>query len=435
MAFSIDTRTLEKGDTYVAIHGERYDGHDFVHEAFRKGASSAVVERQWVGGGRENKLHIVPDSIIYLAEIARSKVYQADARIIAITGSMGKTSTRKAVTRVLRATGPVVSSIGNLNTLLGLSLTIANSSLKTNSCLVLEMGASQKGDLKEICQYFKPDISIVTNVRGVHLEMLGSIEGVQREKSELVRALDSTGVACLNADDPRTRAMITECRGRHVLYGVADDAEITPPMITAKVSLLGQHVMYILLAALAAGTVLGIDPKTINEALSGLKPEKGRLNRLPGKNGSTLIDDTYNASPDAVEAALEVLREHTARRRIVFLGDMLELGAMEQQAHKSVLQKAIISADIIYGSGPRMQEAAAALPEELRQRVYCLANSHEIEHELSRDRIYCPEPGDVILVKGSQGARMERISRALLSESTSPESVLPRQTKAWLSIE
>ncbi len=433
MAFSTDTRTLAKGDTYIAIRGERYDGHDFVPEAFRRGASRAVVARA-VTGVQKSRLTIVPDPIAYIAEIAQRKVRRAEAQVVAITGSMGKTTTRKAVTKVLRTAGPVVSSVGNLNTVLGLSLTLANHDLQSRTRLVLEMGASRKGDLKEICQYFRPDISIVTNVRGVHLEMLGSMEGVQREKSELVRALDAGGTACLNADDPRTRAMAAVCRGRSLFYGITGDAEITPRQITSEVSLLGGHVIYILLAAFAAGTVVGIPPHTINEALRGLKPEKGRLNRLPGKNDSILIDDTYNASPDAVKAALQVLCQQTAQRRIVFLGDMLELGAMEQHAHRAVLQQAAQSADLVYGCGSRMQAAAEELPLELRQRVQCFPDSAELAHKLNDGSIYQPKSGDVILTKGSQGARMERISRALLAESIPPESVLPRQTQAWLSI-
>ncbi len=433
MPFSIDTRTLKEGDTYIAIKGERYNGHDFVQEAFRRGASKAIVERA-IEGVNGSRLNIVPDTISHIAEVAHKKVKQADAQVIAITGSMGKTTTRKAVAQVLRAAGPVVSSVGNLNTVLGLSLTLANSDLETNTYLVLEMGAAKKGDLKEICQYFNPDISIVTNVRGVHLEMLGSIEGVQQEKSELVRALDATGIACLNADDPHTRAMIAECKGKHLLYGMAADADITPGEITAEVSLLGEHVIYILLAAFAAGTAVGLLPETINEALCGLKPEKGRLNRLPGKNGSILIDDSYNASPDAVKVALDVLRQQTAQRRIAFLGDMLELGTIEREAHKAVLKKAIQDADLIYGCGPRIQTAVEELPAALKRRMHCLPDSREFAYELTRGKIYQPESGDVILVKGSQGARMERISRALLAESISPESVLPRQTEAWLSI-
>ena len=433
MPFSTDTRTLRPGDTYVAIRGERHDGHDFVQEAFKRGASGVVTERK-IAGVSTDRVIVVPDTVIYLAELAREKIEQACTRVIAITGSVGKTTTRSAIAQVLKSAGPVVASVGNLNTLLGLSLTLVNSDLKPNTCLVLEMGATKKGDLSEITTYFKPDISIVTNVRGVHLETFGSLDGVQEAKSELVRALGPAGIACLNADDPRTRAMVTYCRGEHLLFGIAPDAQITPLDITANIPLLGGHVIYVALAAFAAGRAVGMEPEVINEALCRLKPEKGRLNRLPGRRQSILIDDTYNASPDAVKSALDVLDKHPAERRIVFLGDMLELGPVEHAAHVSALQEAAIIADLVYGCGPRMQAAVNELPPKLARYVQGFPSSKEVASKLAHGRVYRPKRGDVILVKGSQGARMERVSRVLLAEHISPKSVLPRQTEAWLSI-
>jgi UDP-N-acetylmuramoyl-tripeptide--D-alanyl-D-alanine ligase len=433
MPFSTDTRTLRPGDTYVAIRGERHDGHDFVRQAFDRGASDAVTEQK-ITGVRADRVTIVSDTIIYLAELARERVTRARARVVAITGSVGKTTTRNAVAQVLENAGPVVASVGNLNTLLGLSLTLVNSDLKPNTRLVLEMGATKKGDLSEITTYFKPDISIVTNVRGVHLETFGSLDGIEEAKGELVRALGPDGIACLNADDPRTRAMVAQCRGEHLLFGVAPDAHIKPPDITASLPLLGEHVIYVALAAFAAGKAMGMESKVINEALCGLKPEKGRLNRLPGRSQSILIDDTYNASPDAVKVALNVLGKHPAERRIVFLGDMLELGSVEHAAHLSALRQAAKVADLVYGCGPRMQRAVNELPLELARYVRGFPSSGGVASRLVHGGIYCPKRGDVILVKGSQGARMERVSRVLLAEHVSPESVLPRQTEAWLSI-
>ena len=433
MPFSTDTRTLQPGDTYVAIRGERHDGHDFVQQAFDRGASDAVTERK-IAGVREDQLTIVPNTVIHLAELAHERVVRARARVVAITGSVGKTTTRNAVAQVLQGAGPVVASVGNLNTLLGLSLTLVNSDLRSNACLVLEMVATKKGDLSEITTYFKPDVSIVTNVRGVHLETFGSLDGVEEAKGELVRALGPDGIACLNADDSRTRAMVAYCRGEHLFFGIAPDAQITPLDITANISLLGDHVIYVALAAFAAGRAMGMEPKVINEALCRIKPEKGRLNRLPGKSQSVLIDDTYNASPDAVKAALNVLDKHPAERRVVFLGDMLELGSVEHEEHLSALREAASIADYVYGCGPRMQLAVNELPPEIALNVRGFQSSKEIASELVRGRIYRPKRGDVILVKGSQGARMERVSRALLAEDISPESVLPRQTAAWLAI-
>ncbi|MCY4170222.1 MAG: UDP-N-acetylmuramoyl-tripeptide--D-alanyl-D-alanine ligase [Bacteroidetes bacterium] len=433
MAYSTDTRSICEGDTYVAIRGDRYDGHDFVQDAFRKGAIRAVVETR-IEGVNPNQLDIVPNAILYLAQIASKNVRQSGAQVIAITGSVGKTTTRNAVTEVLQMAGPVVSSVGNLNTLLGLSLTLANRHFDSNSRLVLEMGASQKGDLSEICQYYTPDISIITNVRGVHLEMLGSIQGVEREKSELVRALSPTGIACLNADDELTRAMVSVCKGQHIFYGMSTDAHIQPHNITATVSLLGDHVIYILMAAYAAGIAVGIDPVTINQGLSRIKPEKGRLNQLPARAGASLIDDSYNASPAAVKLALDVLSKSSAQRRVVFLGDMLELGDREEEDHQYILKMAAKVSDYIIGCGPRMEKASMTLRSELGYEIQCFPESMELASELSHGRVYSPQPGDVILVKGSQGARMERVSRALLSEEISAESVLARQTEAWLSI-
>lgn len=434
MPFSIDTRTLRVGDTYVAIQGERYDGHDFVRAAFQKGACAAVVEQHIDGIPHGGKLEIVPDTVLYLTEVARRKIKKSHSKVVAITGSVGKTSTRNAVTQVMRTAGPVVSSPGNLNTLLGLSLTLANSAPEFNTCLVLEMGAGKKGDLDELCRYFKPDISIVTNVRGVHLETLGSIEGVHQEKSALVRALAPSGIACLNADDKYVRAMSEVCKGKCILYGVSADADITPNDVTEKTPLLGEHSIYIVLAAFAAGIAVGISPKVINGVLSRLQPEKGRLNVLPGLGGAILIDDSYNASPDAVHAALNVLCQQSAKRRIAFLGDMLELGAMEVPSHRAVLQKAMEVSDLVYVCGFRMEAGIQNLSKKLKNRVQCFANSTQLAAELARGNVYRPEPGDVILVKGSQGARMERISRALLAEGVPPESALPRQNEAWLAI-
>ena len=433
MGYSTDTRTLSTGDIYVAIQGERYDGHHFVADALQKGASKAIVERS-IDGIPPEKLDLVDDTIVHLADVAASRVKQSQSQVIAITGSVGKTTTRNAITEVLRTSGPVVSSVGNLNTLLGLSLTLVNSDLHKETRLVLEMGASKKGDLADICHYFKPDISVITNVRAVHLEMLGSIEGVQHEKGELIRALGSKGIACLNADDPRTRSMITQCKGKCIFYGKSPDAYVQPHDITAAVPLLGDHVIYILMAAFCVGRIVGIAPDTINRALSHLKPQKGRLNQLPGKDGSILIDDSYNSSPDAVIAALGVLANQSAKRRVVFLGDMLELGEKEEGAHIDILLRAADKADRIYGCGVRFQNAANHLNSELGIAIECFPESSELASELTSGKIYTPLPGDVILVKGSQGARMERVSRALLSEDVSPESVLPRHTEAWLSI-
>ncbi len=433
MPYSTDTRTLRPGDTYVAIRGERYDGHDFACEALRKGAANVIAEHP-LSDLPPDRVQCVQNTELYLAGIARDKIVSAQCQVIAITGSVGKTSTKNAIATVLASAFPVTASSGNLNTLLGLALTLANSDLEHESRLVLEMGATRKGDIEEICTWFSPHISVVTNVRGVHLETFGSLRGVQTAKSEIVLALDGHGIACLNADDPLTREMQDKCRGRTVLFGRSRNSHITPQHITVQLPLLGDHALYIAMAAFAVGRAAGMDGLAINAALRHLKAEKGRLRRLEARNGALLIDDSYNASPDATRAALQVLRTVEAKRRIAFLGDMLELGPGELDAHVNAVEEAVEAADLVFVAGDIMKIAFDNLPPAVQSRVCAFDNSATLSKDLEAGKVYMPERGDTILVKGSQGARMERISKVLLAEDIPPEEVLPRQSASWLAL-
>ena len=433
MAYSTDTRTLQSGDTFVAIPGDRYDGHDFVREALKQGAALAVVERP-VEGVEASQIKIVADTTVFLAKLARARVRQSGCTVVAITGSMGKTTTKNAIAAVLKSACPVVASSGNLNTLLGLSLTLVNQDFDAKTKLVLEMGASAKGDIAAMCAYFKPDISVVTNIRGVHLETFGTLEGVQQAKGELVRALGNNGLACLNGDDPLSAPLSAWCAGRSVTYGVDSTNDITPADITATLPLLGKHVMYVAMAAYAVGRAFGMTRTDINDALGRLEPEKGRLCRLKGRNGAILIDDSYNSSPDAMQSALEVVKDLKARRRIVFMGDMLELGSDSVMHHSHVIQQALAHADQVIVVGSIGQKATDGLPHSDGQSVQVFEDSTQVAQLLDAGKVYTPRPGDLILVKGSQGSRMERISRALLDKTIDPTTVLPRHTPAWLAI-
>ena len=433
MTYSTDTRTLQPGETYVAIRGETHDGHAFVSDAVAKGAAGVVVERD-VDVPEGVEVVRVDDSVGYLVEQATDKVRRLGPAIVAITGSMGKTTTKTAVLAVLREAFAVVSSEGNKNTPLGLSLLLLNRSLTPDTVLVLEMGARLKGDLRELCSYFPPTVSVVTNVRGVHVETFGSIEGVQREKSELVRALGPDGTACLNGDDPRVRAMADLHRGRTLLYGTGAGCDVRPERITAALPILGEPGTYTALAAFSVGLAFGMDDDAINRGLEAIEPEKGRLHRLRGRNGSVLIDDTYNASPDATRAALRVLMQQAGDRRVAFLGDMRELGETEVAQHAEVLAEAADAADAVHAVGPIMARAAATLPPDVRARVTLHDASAAVAESLRDGRLDVPRAGDVVLVKGSQGTRMERISEALLHPDLDPAAVLPRQTEAWKQI-
>ncbi|HLA64019.1 MAG TPA: UDP-N-acetylmuramoyl-tripeptide--D-alanyl-D-alanine ligase [Rhodothermales bacterium] len=436
MPYSTDTRTLQPGDVYVAIRGETHDGHAFIPQAVAKGAAgvvTAVDVAPDVAGAAE--VIRVDDTLRYLIEQAIAKVRRQAPAIVAITGSVGKTTTRTAVHAVLSETFEVVASVGNMNTPLGLSLLLLNRDFGPQTKLVLEMGARLEGDIRELCSYFPPTVALVTNVKGVHVETFGSIDGVAREKSELVRALGPTGTACLNGDDPRVRAMAALHTGPTLLYGLDPRCDVGPDRITATLPMLGAHAVYTALAAMSVGLALGMDEATINRGLAQIKPEKGRLNRLRGRGGTTLIDDSYNASPDATRAALDVLRTHAAARRVAFLGDMLELGATEIEAHAGVLEAAVEAADEVHAVGPLMARAVATLPTEVQARISTHATAADVAEALDAGRLYMPAEGDVVLVKGSQGIRMERVAAALLHPDLDPAVVLPRQSESWQQVQ
>ena len=431
--YSTDTRTIRPGEAYVAIRGERYDGHAFVQEAIRKGACALIVE-QPVAAPPQVAVIQVEDSVMYLARMARRKLADLGPTVIGITGSVGKTSTKNAIATVLRGRYPVLSTQGNLNTVQGIALTLLNNEFGPDTQVVLEMGACKAGDIAELCRYFPPDIAVVTNVHGVHLETFGTIEDVARTKSEIVRALRPGGVACLNTDDRRVAAMAALSIGRTVRFGTGAGCDIGPHLVTVPVPLLGEHVVYLALAAFAVGYVLEMPLEEINGQLATLQPEKGRLSRLPGKGGCTLIDDSYNASPASTRAALGVLKRHTAARRIACLGDMLELGTQSFAEHVSIIHAAAEAADDVILVGKLMDSALATLPEAQARAIRLFSTSEEAAAALAAAVACTLGPQDVVLIKGSQGIRMEHISRALLREDIAPESVLCRQSKSWRQI-
>ena len=431
MAYSNDTRTLRPGDIYVAIRGERHDGHAFVDEAIRRGASGIVADRPVTACGLV-PVQIVDDVPSHLAAEAAAKLSAVRPDVVAVTGSVGKTTTKQAIAAVLGQTYPVVSTPGNMNTPLGISLALLNGDITANTKVVLEMGATRRGDIAELCGMFPPTVSVVTNVHGVHLSSFGSLEAVAKTKAEIIGALPPTGVACLNGDAPLVRAMARFHAGRVLLYGREVGCDIRPEHITATLPLRGDHAIYVATAALAVARAVGMDDAAGNEGLSQLEPPKGRLRMLPGLAGTMLLDDTYNASPASLHVAFAFLRRMEARRRIAFLGDMLELGDDEPRAHQDAVNGAVRTADCVILVGPRMGRVyRTRIPSAA---VVHVPTSTDAAAAVGSADFYVPRPGDAVLVKGSQGMRMERVSRALLREDIDPASVLVRQSAAWCQL-
>ncbi|PAP77719.1 UDP-N-acetylmuramoyl-tripeptide--D-alanyl-D-alanine ligase [Rubrivirga marina] len=434
MPYSTDTRTLQPGDVYVAIRGETHDGHRFVPQAIEKGAAGVIVEEPIpVPDGVERT--VVESSIDHLVSLASARVRKLGCDVVAITGSVGKTTARTAIVSVLEQAFTVKGSEGNKNTPLGLSLTLLNADLTPETVLVLEMGARLKGDIRELCEAFPPTVGVVTTVLGVHLETFGSLDGIEREKSEIVRALTEAGTAVLNGDNERTRRMADVTDGQVLLFGTSDGCDVTPADVTATLPILGDHAIYTAMAATAVGRALGMDADAITRGLEAMEPEKGRLRRLDGIEGSTLIDDTYNASPEATISALDVLAGLGGERTTAILGDMLELGAGEVEAHVRVLRAALDRADRVIAVGDIMRRAVGALDAAKADRVETAESSRAVAGAIRAGGPFDFGPDDVVLVKGSQGARMERVSEALLAPDLDPADVLPRQTEQWKAIE
>lgn len=428
MPYSTDTRTLQPGDTYVAIRGETHDGHAFVADAAAKGATAVLVEEP-VNVPDGVRVEVVASTIDALVARASARVRGLGCRTVAITGSVGKTTARTAVVSVLEQAFPVKGSEGNKNTPLGLSLTLLNADLTPETVLVLEMGARIPGDIQELCDAFPPTVGVVTTVRPVHVETLGSLDGVEREKSSIVRALDASGTAVLNGDDPRTRRMAELTEGRVLLFGAAADCDVRPEHVTATLPMLGDHAITTAMLATAVGRAFDMPPDAITRGLEAIRTEAGRLRRLDGLGGSTLVDDTYNASPDAARSALGVLASLPGERRTAILGDMLELGPSEVDQHHAVLAEALQQADRVWAVGSIMHDAVMRVSNATRLRLFQTSrDAAEAVGDLDLG------PGDVVLVKGSQGARMERVSEALLHPDLDPTEVLPRQTPQWKAI-
>ena len=427
---SIDSRSLEVGETFFAIRGHRLDGHAFVKDAAARGASCLVVHHL----PDEIPLHVpvilVDDTTRALGRLAAFHRSRFSAPLVAVTGSNGKTTTKEMVAAVLAALGPVLKSVASFNNQWGLPLTL----LKLRSehqAIVVELGANRRGEIATLAGIARPSVGIVTTVAAAHTEFFESLEEVQREKAALVRAIPPGGSVILNADDARVRAMASETRCPVLFYGVSAEADvralepidetvdgvsftlaIRDARSPVRLAFAGRHNVGNALAGAAAGTALGLSLPAIVEGLERARPLKGRC--VWRRAGAVrILDDTYNANPAAVEAALAVLdRARSAGRILVALGDMLELGAMAEAAHREVGRKAAqLGAVEFVGVGPLARHAVAGAREAgLTESHHAGTTEDAVALLLKR-----LAPGDYLLVKGSRGMRMERVVDALVA--------------------
>jgi UDP-N-acetylmuramoyl-tripeptide--D-alanyl-D-alanine ligase len=434
----IDSRQAVCGSLFVAFEGDTTDGHDYVADAFARGAVAALVERRLpempaVILGEEEPVMAgpiclqVPHTLRALQRLAAFWRNRLDPLVIGITGSVGKTSTKELTHTVLSQRFRTLKSEGNYNNEIGLPLTLLRLT-REHECAVLEMGMYDTGEIALLCELARPHVGVVTNVGPVHLARVGSLDGIVAAKQELVEALPATGTAILNRDDARVMSMAEHTAAAVLTYGLSEEATVWADEVESTglsgirfrlrhgadalhlhVPLLGQHSVHTALRAASTGLVAGM---TWDEIAAGLQAPTTqlRLMAVSGPHGSLLIDDTYNSSPESAMAALNLLADLDGRR-IAVMGDMLELGHLEEEGHRLVARRIREVADILLAVGPR---AAWFAEEALKvgmpaSRVFHVADADAAILQLEE----MVEAGDIVLVKGSRGVALDRVVTSL----------------------
>lgn len=422
--FAIDSRLVRPGDLFFAVSAER-DGHDFAADAAARGAIGAVVSREVPGLPAGFALLRVGDAVRALQDLARSVLAERRVKVVAVTGSVGKTTTKEFVAAVLARRFRVLKSEGNFNNHLGLALSILGLE-ESHAAAVLEMGMRAAGEIRVLAGIAPPDVAVITNVQPVHLEFLGSLEAVAAAKWEIVEGLRPGGTAVLNADDPRlVRRAAGLPREKTVFFGRGPSADVGAErlvglgfdgfgfdlrlpgtVVPGRLAFLTEGYLSDALAAAAAAWALDLPAGEIAAGLAGLRPQPGRGAWTRLARGVVLVDDSYNSNPAALAAALRGLATLPAGRRVAVLGDMLELGPGEEAFHAEAGRIAAAAGwDVLLAIGPRSRALArAAVAAGLAPAaVRTFASSPEAAEALAG----VLKPGDLVLVKGSRGMRTE----------------------------
>jgi UDP-N-acetylmuramoyl-tripeptide--D-alanyl-D-alanine ligase len=433
---SIDTRTLEPGDAFFAITGEARNGHDFVAAALDKGAALAVVDEAHASAfPADAPLAIVPDVLRGMEQAGRARRAELNARVVAVTGSVGKTGTKEALRLVLSRQGKTHAPVASYNNHWGVPLTLTRTPRDVRYG-VYEIGMNAPGEILPLAKMVQPDVAVITTIQPVHLAAFESLEGIAREKAAIFGGLKAGGTAIINADIAQTGLLrelaLASGAGRVISFGESEAADVRllgcslkPDVSTAEANVMGRPVTYKLgspgkhivlnsLAVLAAAEALGADLALAALALADLTPPSGRGARqvLHAPAGPfTLIDESYNGNPASMRAAIENLGRMPVAgrgRRIAVLGDMLELGETAPELHKGLADAVTGNGiDLVFACGPLMRSLYDALPSHRRGAYAAQASSLE-PYVLDAVRA-----GDVVTVKGSLGTRMGPIVKAM----------------------
>jgi UDP-N-acetylmuramoyl-tripeptide--D-alanyl-D-alanine ligase len=430
---AVDSRAVTPGCCFVALHGERVDGHAFAADAVRNGATVLLVERPVplpeVPGVAVVQ---VPDTLAALQEVAAWWRSRSAVRVVGITGSTGKTIAKEIVADVLSSTLAVLRNEGNLNSETGLPMTLLRLEPEHDAA-VLEMSMYTEGEIARLAEIARPEVGVVLAVHPTHLERAGSIEAIARAKAELPAALPRDGLAVLNADDPRVAAMRDVTAAEVRTFGVAQPADVTAadiaslglagteftltaPWGTRRVrsGTPGRHLVPHALAAAAVAERFGVPLAEVERALAGGSRAAHRMEVKEATSGATLVDDTYNASPISVGGALDFLSETpipAGGHRYAVLGDMLELGPDEERLHREIGRRAAGVVDALVTVGERGRWIADAARSAGLARVASAIDAHDAAAAVERE--LAPGVGDLVLVKGSRGIALDLLVDAL----------------------
>jgi len=438
LGVSTDSRNITKGNLFVALVGEHFDGHDFLKTAVAAGASGVVIQRD-----RKGKVNSLPsdvtvlrvdDTLKALGDIARYWRMKFKVPVVAITGSSGKTTTKEMVATVLGQTKTVLKNEGNLNNLIGLPLTLFRLDAR-HEAVVLEMGTNRRGEIRRLTEIAEPDIGIITNVGSAHLEGLKSLEMIREEKGALFNTMAGRGVAVINIDDPNLSHWGERWAGRKITFGIRRPADVYAEHITHEgekgtiftlvagktsreitVATIGNHNIYNALAAAAAARACGIPFDKICRGLMSFRPVPGRMEVHRLKNGAFIINDAYNANPASVGEALKTLRELKGESRsVVVLGDMLELGDQSERLHEDIgrmIGETGVGKVFLRGQFARAV-AQGAMKKGLRgDQIHFDLSPEEITESLRRGL----GEGDWVLVKGSRRMKMEEVVQEIIGK-------------------
>lgn len=433
----IDSRRIAAGEAFVAIRGAAHDGHDFVAAAIARGARAVVVERRAAAAlasaspaSTQAAWVAVADTTRALGDLAAFHRRRMPAAVVAVTGSNGKTTTRRMTAMVLAARGPILEPERNFNNQIGVPLTLFRLR-ETHRAAVLELGTSLPGEIARLAAICRPEVGVITNIGPAHLEGLGSLDGVRREKSALFSGLAPGGRAVLNRDDPLLRGLVPANAAETLWFGLdrradvrAEDLTATPaglafrlilpgePPTPVRLQAHGRFMAQNALAAAAVGRLFGLGAEEIRQGLERFTPVAGRMAVEMLGDGVGLVDDSYNANPGSMTAALEALAELGRRgRRILVMGEMRELGAGAPALHRQMGELAARSGVArLFACGPFASEVAAgARAAGMPSEAICCGDREEIARELCAQLA----PGDWVLVKGSRAAGMEAVAAAL----------------------